>query len=162
MTIKSLITAALLFACASAFAYRDAIGQQTFSCNATNGCYDGVPVPCSSGSGTCVYFVPAGAQPPGGAQPCTDGSASQYYSASPPPGWSDCISPNGLVTYPYCPRTSNVCETVNFYKDKNSCATNAICSFNKVYACAYGSPPVPPGGTPAPAGQACPGGPSPP
>ncbi len=147
MTIKSILAAALIFAGASAFAYRDAIAQTT-SCNGMLGCWDGAPIPCSAGAGTCVNIAGAGeASVPGGNQPCTDSSIPQYYSDTLPPGWMDCQKPPANSTYPNCPRTSMLCTTVYFYKSSADCNNNSACSSNPINACAYG-PPTPAGGGP--------------
>ena len=156
MTIKSILAAALIFACASAFAYRDAIAQ-TMSCSSVNGCYDGVAIPCSTGSGTCVNMTYSSGdnRTPGDPQPCTDGSTPQYYSATPPAGWQDCKAPTTTASKTYCPRTVLVCETVNFYSSKLDCTNNNPCSTNKIYACAWGNPPPPGGGPPVLTGTPC-------
>jgi len=153
MTIKSIITATLIFALASAFAYRDSIAQAA-GCNNFNGCWEGVTIPCGPGSGGISNCANVGAgNVPGGVKNCDDGAVPTYYLSTDPTSWTDCVTKDGQTLN--CPRYSKVCMSVLFYKTKGDCSNGApICSSKTIPACTNGSAPA--AGRPVITGPACP------
>ncbi len=154
MTIKSIIAAALVFACASAFTYRDTIAQGL--CNGFPGCYENVTIPCPAGSGGVENCVGITANPdnvPGGTKQCSSGTAPTYYASGPAPqSWVGCVSMDGQTIN--CPRIQKSCMIVYFFASKNDCTGGGtVCANNTVYQCAYGVTSV--NDQPAPGGVAC-------